>query len=153
MPYPSFLGWKFLMRRLVLLAGFFLPTLAPAADPAVRTAIKFASEDADAGVPEAFRLAPHTFPVEVSLKYDLVQSGVADHIGDAIGLAVDGPADVLVDGVDAARGLVDEALAQAVHQDAVGEDEDDRLGPPGAGVDRLGVVWYENPGPTVLRGP
>ncbi len=64
------------MRRLALLAGLLLPTLVAAADPAVRSDIRFASDDAKAGVPEVFRLAPHTFAAEVSPKFDLVQSGV-----------------------------------------------------------------------------
>ncbi len=64
------------MLRLALLAGLVSPALAGAADPVVITEVKFASDDATAGVPEAFRLAPHTFTAEVALKFDLAQSGI-----------------------------------------------------------------------------
>ncbi len=64
------------MLRLALLAGLVSPALAGAADPVVSSEVKFASDDAKAGVPEAFRLAPHTFTAEVTLKFDLAQSGI-----------------------------------------------------------------------------
>ena len=64
------------MLRLALLAGLVSPVLVGAADPVVSTEVKFASDDAKAGVPEAFRLAPHTFKAEVALKFDLAQSGI-----------------------------------------------------------------------------
>ena len=64
------------MLRLVLLAGLASPTLVGAVDPVVSSEVKFASDDAKAGVPEVFRLAPHTFTAEVALKFDLAQSGI-----------------------------------------------------------------------------
>lgn len=64
------------MRRLALLAGLVLPTLTAAAEPVASVEVKFASDDAKAGVPEAFRLAPHTFTAQTARKYELPNSGV-----------------------------------------------------------------------------
>lgn len=48
-----------------------------AGEPAeTRTDVKLVCDDAKAGVPEAFRMSPHTFPAKVVQKYDLVHSEV-----------------------------------------------------------------------------
>src|SRR5262245_19430234 len=57
------------MRTLALSA---LP-LSPAADPGT---VMFQSDDAKFAVPERYRLAPHSFPVQVEPEFDLPYSGV-----------------------------------------------------------------------------
>jgi dienelactone hydrolase len=66
-----------LMLRIALalaVAGLFTPP-ASAAEPE-RGEVKFVAADAKNDVPERFRLADHTFPYELSRKYDLTHSGV-----------------------------------------------------------------------------
>jgi dienelactone hydrolase len=59
-----------------------LATLTPAAEPAeagrpiTSGEVHFRCDDAACGVPDRFRLTPHTFPYELRLKYDLTYSGV-----------------------------------------------------------------------------
>ena len=63
------------------LFGLMAAALAAAgpADPATKPEtgeVRFQSDDITAGVPERYRLAPHSFPYTLEPKYDLPQAGV-----------------------------------------------------------------------------
>jgi len=64
------------MRCFALLVGLLVAPLVGAADAITSVTVAFTGDDAKAGVPEPFRLAPHTFTAEVSQKFDLVSSGI-----------------------------------------------------------------------------
>ena len=65
-------------RSLAVFATLVSMMTAPAtAGPKPETGtIQFAADDAKAGVPERFRLAPHTFEYTLTHKYELAHSGV-----------------------------------------------------------------------------
>lgn len=62
--------------RFILALLVAVGSIASAAEPVARSSIDFVPIDNDAGVPERFRLAKHSFECEFRHKYDLPLSGV-----------------------------------------------------------------------------